>query len=236
MNLELELRAENWEKVARALGDDNTIHYRSNDIKNPVCPGIYLFSDAEKRYRELFEFNHPMQIKGKFHSPTFQEILNVDIERNDKNCFKLIYSRGSNPVADFEFNSLFDKNYFSITNDSYQEVSPIDSERLEMFNEGMQLNGNLDIYASFVLGGVLKSFLRERKGSVLYNMEFDFYDGLQLEEINTLLEIESKDVTKNPKRKVRNMKYCIKGQVNQGNRKIATGRGLAFGKERIQSM
>jgi len=35
-----------------------------------------------------------------------------------------------------------------------------------MFNEGMQLNDNLDIYASFVLGGVLKSFLRKREGSV----------------------------------------------------------------------
>jgi ribosomal protein L13E len=67
-------------------------------------------------------------------------------------------------------------------------------------------------------------------------MEFDFYDGLELEEINTLLEIQSKDVTKDPKRKVRRMEYCIRGQVNQGNRKIATGRGLAFGKERIQSM
>ncbi len=235
MNLKLEVRADNWEKVARALGDDNPIHYCEHN-KNPVCPGIYLFSDAEKRYRESFGFNPPMQIKGKFHSPAFQETLDIDIERNDKNCFKLIYSKDSGPVADFEFNSLFDKNYFSITNDSYQEVSSIDSEKLEMFNEGMQLNGNSNIYASFVLGGVLKSFLRERKGSVLYNMEFDFYKRLGLEEINTVLEIESKDVTKNPKRKVRRMEYCIKGQVNQGNRKIAIGRGLAFGKERIQSL
>ena len=234
MNLELELRVENWEKVAKAVGDDNPIHYREHN-KNPVCPGIYLFSDAEKRYRESFGFNPPMQIKGKFHSPAFQETLDIDIERNDKNCFKLIYSKDSGPVAEFEFNSLFDKNYFSITNDSYQEVSSIDSKKLEMFNEGMQLNDNLDIYASFVLGGVLKSFLRDREGSVLYGMEFDFYDGLELEEINTVLEIESRDVTKNPRRKVRRMEYCIKGQVNQGNRKIATGRGLASGKEEIQS-
>ena len=235
MNLELELRADNWERVAKAVGDDNPIHYCEHN-KNPVCPGIYLFSDAEKRYRELFEFSHPMQIKGKFYSPSFQETLDIDIERNDKNCFKLIYSKDSGPVAEFEFNSLFDKNCFSITNDSYREVSSIDSEKLEMFNEGMQLNGNSNIYASFVLGGVLKSFLRKREGSVLYGMEFDFYDGLELEEINTVLEIESKDVTKNSKRKVRNMKYCIKGQVNQGNKRIAIGRGLAFGKERIQSL
>ena len=51
MRKRLELRADNWERGAKALGDDNTIHYRSNDIKNPVCPGIYLFYDAEKRYR-----------------------------------------------------------------------------------------------------------------------------------------------------------------------------------------
>jgi|TARA_B100001971_G_C18171137_1_gene527178 hypothetical protein len=91
MSLELELSAENWEKVAKAVGDDNPIHYREHN-KNPVCPGIYLFSDAEKKYRERFEFSHPMQIKGKFYSPSFQETLNVNV-LSKYDSLNLIYLR-----------------------------------------------------------------------------------------------------------------------------------------------
>ncbi len=233
---EITIRKNSWQKLASILGDTNPIHYDGyeNYGYGPICPGIYLYSLAESEVRENEIFKLPIKISAIFLKPVFdneilslqKECLNLDDERKS---FRLIFNSKEHTVAKVEFNEISQKNFNYDYFDNFKyETYGINREKLDIFNETLEIKNNDQIYSAFILGGVLKNFLNGREGSLLHEMEFEFYEPLSLSDITNYIEIKEK--LKSENKKIKRLEYTILSKAMQNGVVMSIGRGVAMNK------
>lgn len=222
------VKRENWEQLALAVGDTNPIHYgdRYRDfVSRPICPGTYLFSIAEQRARERGYFTPPMNISAHFRLLTFDNQKLYLEEKVESGAYSLSFNDSESGIstASFNFkNSLFgflDQNLENVTSFS-DEINKTD---LDSFNQSLGINGNEIVYSTFVVGRVLKYFLKNREGALLHNMSFDFLNEANLGLIRVGVNVMEKHY---PKKKITS--YDVEGNVYQGNKIIGSGIGRGF--------
>lgn len=217
----IEISKENWKKVALAVGDKNPIHYLEDEA---ICPGVYLLSDAEKRARGENKFNLPLKIKGNFIGCIYDKdclILDKDYSKN-KSVFT--YSKDNKKVAEFEFEEIKDDKDRYNFNGKIEESRAISQEDLDSFNNALKIKDNGTIYSAFAVGRVLERFLVGREGSLLYNMEFNFYKEPVLGELLIKLIVEE-ETRKRGRKEITD--YIIRGEAIHFNETIAIGIGNA---------
>jgi len=215
----LEIDKLKWEKVALAVGDTNPIHYLESGA---ICPGVYLFSEAEKILRNDRRFEMPLNIKGNFVSWVCdRDCLNLD-KNYTENKSVFSYFKNNEKIGDFEFEKTVTSNNYQF-NGNIEKARSIVEKDLESFNEALEIKNNNRVYSVFAFGRVLERFLIGRGGSLLSNIEFDFYKELNLGELLVEIEVDS-NTRKRGRKEITD--YLIRGKIIQSNEVV----GMGFGK------
>ena len=222
---QIEVNKEKWKKVALAVGDTNPIHYLENGA---ICPGLYLFSDAEKKAREDGRFQLPLKIKGNFTSLVYDKdrlILDKDYSKNKSVFTYFKNNECKEKVAEFEFDEILEISIGNYNfNGKFEKAKEILGNELDSFDEALGIKDNKRIYSAFVVGRVLEKFLAGREGSLLHNIEFNFYRELVLNDFLIKLDV-TRETRKRGRKEITD--YVIRGEAIQFDETIAIGFGNA---------
>ena len=221
--LEIVISKETWQKVALAVGDKNPIHYIE---KEAICPGIYLFSEAEKTAREDGRFQLPLNVKGKFYCWVYDnDRLKLDkTYLENKSVFTFFKDTGNSErekIAEFEIEKILcDYNF----NGEIENAREISKDDLDSFSEALKIKNNGSIYSAFSVGRVLERFLVGREGSLLHNIAFNLYKDPILGDFSVKLNV-GEETKKRGRKEI--TKYFIQGEAIQSDQTIGIGFGEA---------
>ena len=214
---EIVIKKENWQKVALAVGDINSIHYLETGA---ICPGIYLFSEVEKIARQDNRFQPPLKIKGGFFDLVYDKdklTLNKTYLEN-KSIFT--YHRNSDKIAEFVFEKISEYKKDYVLTEYLEKSREILESELYSFNEALGLIDNKDVYSAFTVGRVLGKFLIGREGSLLHNLEFDHYKNPVLGNLFVKLDV-NKEIRKRNRKEITD--FFIRAGAVQSNGIIGVG-------------
>ncbi|MBS3080208.1 hypothetical protein J4221_01945 [Candidatus Pacearchaeota archaeon] len=231
-----------WEQCALAVGDDNPIHYNDyqryiSTLRGPICPGVYLFSLAENLARKNNYFEIPMHVVAKFKDFVYEDQNLKMKQESNGNGLSVSFIRDDNglesKVAEFNFRKKL-LEYVEFENnkifESFKEdICPRD---IMLFNDSLNITDGKQIYSTFVIGKVLKYFLRGRYGALLSQVEFDFLREIEIGKLDGELLVD--DITSIKSIKGKNWtyhSYTVYGKVCQNGRLVGMGVGKGFYRE-----
>ena len=198
------IKRENWEKVARAVGENQDIHFDDEIAKrfgfdSAVCPGVYLLALAESEVDRRWLYRKPRIIKGKFRNPLYEGDV-LCLERNDH----LALTKSNRDLV-----ARIDETDFPVQiklSTPFNIITEITPENLALFYEGIEARGEkVAVPYTFGFGSIIRSVLEVKKADfavdsdkrvVLGGMTFSLCNPLKIGTLSTKVSIVRKE---NPK-------------------------------------